>query len=227
MILRRSFLSQPDQVSSISVSVNLVLIIIFQSSRLACSSPTSLFAVMIPMMSAISAAANSYLFLIRVLAVHNNSRRVGLFFGAGWLAVVGTGVAFHFSYQFSVSGAHIYTYIVQGLLLNFQPTLKRLGYSQRCYLESTEAWAAIALWVRAGYNTSIYVAISARIASYALPDRSPTRKNWIQSFFSAQGLPQLCRDLLHGGQSFYLCVISTSSRRFNRCMPYPSLILGM
>lgn len=104
--------SHSDVISRVSMIANFVLIIIFQSSLLGC---TSLFIVMIATMTGIGAAADSYLFFLRVRAVCNNSRTVTLGFGAGCLVVAATNIALPFSLHASVRARHSTS--IEGLLL--------------------------------------------------------------------------------------------------------------
>ncbi|KZP10718.1 hypothetical protein FIBSPDRAFT_937929 [Athelia psychrophila] len=165
----------------ISMTVNFVLIIIFQSSLLGC---TSLFIAMIATMTGIGAAADSYIFFLRVRAVCNNSRTVTLIFGAGCLTVAATNIALPFSIHAS-----------------------RLMDAHRCYYSSTEAWSTVNLWVRAAYNSAVFITISARIASYGIRHQPSQHKRRVQAFFSAEELPCIFRNLLHGGQFFYFSTI--------------------
>lgn len=175
-----------------------ILIIVFQTTALPNCQP--LFIAM-AVCTITGTAANSFLFLLRVCAVYSSSgntmlcgkskgeRLVAIVFGVWWVAVVGTTVL----YTFGVGTEH------QGATL-------------MCGVTSAEDWSTASLWVNAGYDTCIFVAISARIASYAIQPspntshfnaRSTSGERW-RAFMKGDGLSHLCKELLRGGQLFYL-----------------------
>lgn len=174
------------------------LLVAFQTAALPNCQP--LFIVM-AVCTIAGTAANSFLFLLRVRAVYSSSgtsklwgksrgeRVVVIIFGVWWVAVVGTTAL----YSFGVKIEH------------------KAG-TMMCAIASTKDWSTTSLLVNAGYDTCIFVAISARIASYAIKPSPITshfntkltsRGGW-WAFMRGDGLSHLCKELIGGGQLFYL-----------------------
>ncbi|KAF7982998.1 hypothetical protein HWV62_24614 [Athelia sp. TMB] len=130
-------------------------------------------------------SASSFLFLLRVRAVFGNSKLPAAFFGIFWLAIPAiftlTGISGHPIYDIAAS---------------------------RCFFTYTASYASAGLWLKAAYDTSIFIAISVRIASYSMVDH--VSKLPLQRSFRGAGLPLVCRDLLYGGQLFYFVTVGVN-----------------
>ncbi|KAF7966562.1 hypothetical protein HWV62_37861 [Athelia sp. TMB] len=135
--------------------------------------------------SIIGGAATSFLFLVRVRAVYMNSRPITLFFGAFWLGIVATST-----------------------LVVISGKLNRATFSDRCTLSSVKVLESVSLWVKAAFDTAVFIAITTRIVSYSTTGRAPHVSKW-QAFRAAR-LPRIYRDLLHGGQLFYFVTIGVT-----------------
>ena len=164
-------------------------------------------------------AGNGFLFLLRVRAVYEGSTIVTLGFGLWWMAVIGT----TFLYSFGVRAEH-------------------LPHSSMCMISSAQSWSTASLWVNAVYDTCIFVAISVRIVSFAIhpppvdthhhrsnstSKHAQVEGNW-RAFTFGNGLPRVCRELLRGGQLFYLCVsfLSSCRSRPDLFIKYGSVTIG-
>ena len=86
--------------------------------------------------------------------------------------------------------------------LTLDPNTKYDTAASRCFFRYTASYASAGLWLKAAYDTSIFITISVRIISYSTVDR--VSKLPLRRSFRGIGLPQICRDLLYGGQLFYL-----------------------
>lgn len=171
-----------------------ILIIVFQTTPLTdCHLPFIVMAVC----TITGTASNSFMFLLRVRAVYSSGslglwgkskaeRMVVCVFGVWWLAVVGTTML----YSFGVQATH------------------RGG---KCGITAAKNWSTASLWVNAGYDTSIFVAISARIVSYTIQPslcashilKKPIISGSWAAFANGNGLSRLCKELLRGGQLYY------------------------
>lgn len=151
-------------------------------------------------MTVLATAANFYLFFLRVRAVYENARSITIIFGAWWLALIGTTLVFPFSISTSVSTLHCQS--MHNLIPILFSFLQHLASTGHCYVSTLESWTTISMWVNMGYDTSIFLAISCRIVSYSVAGRAPNRR--VISSFRGDGLPRMCRDLLHQGQLYYL-----------------------
>ncbi|KZP06614.1 hypothetical protein FIBSPDRAFT_764148, partial [Athelia psychrophila] len=78
---------------------------------------------------------------------------------------------------------------------------KHMGSAQ-CTLSGVGPFPSICLWLKAAYDTSVFAAISWRIVSYTAADRVPKSQRW--RLIRGVGMPRIYRDLLRGGQQFYL-----------------------
>ncbi|KZP12857.1 hypothetical protein FIBSPDRAFT_897855 [Athelia psychrophila] len=78
-------------------------------------------------------------------------------------------------------------------------------------------WAmhAIGLWVKAAYDTSVFAAVTWRIIIYTAADHAPKSQRW--RLIRGAGMPRIYRDLLRGGQQFYLRDADGSQRSFSSC----------
>ncbi|KZP15529.1 hypothetical protein FIBSPDRAFT_958701 [Athelia psychrophila] len=132
-------------------------------------------------MSIVAAATKSFLFLRRVRAVYAKSIHVTLCFFVGWLAVVGTRAAIPFA-------------------------TSRLEPTEQCHRSGLPSWAPASLWVNLAYDTAVFVAISARLASYA----TYPQKHRIMSFIWGEGLPRTMRSFLRHGLLFYFSTVGLS-----------------
>ena len=86
--------------------------------------------------------------------------------------------------------------------LILDPNTKYNIAASRCFFSYTTSYASAGLWLKAAYDTSIFIAISVRIVSYSTVDHGSKLPLWRS--FQGIGLPRVCRDLLHGGQLFYM-----------------------
>lgn len=149
-------------------------------------------------MSALGSSANSYLFFLRVRAVYENARSITIVFGVWWLVLLCTNLTFPFSIHTSVSKLNC------ACMYNVSShDGKHATTTQRCYVSAVESWTTVSMWITAGYDTSIFLAISSRIVSYSIPEGTGTTKRRVMLFFQKDSLPRICKDLLQG-QLYYL-----------------------
>ena len=76
---------------------------------------------------------------------------------------------------------------------------KQTGH--RCMVIGVKSFASIYLWVKAAFDTSVFIATTWRIVSYTA-EHNHALLSW-QSLRGA-GLPRIFRHLLRDGQQFYL-----------------------
>ncbi|KZP10449.1 hypothetical protein FIBSPDRAFT_963061 [Athelia psychrophila] len=134
----------------------------------------------------IAGSASSLLFVIRVCAVYEKSKPVTLFFGIFWLAVPAVSslvaISAHVSHTFPGS--------------------------EKCNITGTSSYTSICQWVKAAFDTSVFIAITMRIISYSKADRASKPSSWHS--LRGAGLPRIYRDLLHGGLLFYFVTIGVT-----------------
>lgn len=101
------------------------------------------------------------------------------------------------SSQASVSLYHLASYHLTYLI-----SLKSIGATEHCIVSKIKPWMMVFLWAKAAYDTSIFIAISFRIASQSIFQGTPNRS--VMSILRGHGLSRLGKDLLHSGQLYYL-----------------------
>lgn len=77
--------------------------------------------------------------------------------------------------------------------------------SNRCEVAIVKSLGSICLWVKAAYDTSVFIAIASRIISYTVAD---SVLSW-QSLRGV-GLPRIYRNLLQWGQLYYFVTIGVT-----------------
>jgi hypothetical protein len=123
--------------------------------------------------------AISSLFFFRLIAVYSYDKFVVTFFGSCWLVVLGI---FIFDTTTVISRS-----------------LADADAAKQCFVYThTDAWGYIATAV---YDTLMYLAISWRLASFAMDDQWNSR---LRSFATGGGLSGLSKVLLRSGQMYYL-----------------------
>ncbi|KZP15072.1 hypothetical protein FIBSPDRAFT_896127 [Athelia psychrophila] len=75
-------------------------------------------------------------------------------------------------------------------------------------VSSLVAISAHVSWVKAAFDTSVFIAITMRIISYSKADRASKPSSWHS--LRGAGLPRIYRDLLHGGLLFYFVTIGVT-----------------
>lgn len=127
---------------------------------------------------------NSLLFLFRIRAIFNRSKRITIFFVVLWTIQFGSTMAA----PFGVKAAHIEP--VESCISTHVANFVSIG--------------PIASWI---YDTLIFIAISIKLTSYSRA--ATTEKSWkghLQSFFDGREIGQISRVLLQTGQLYYLYV---------------------
>jgi len=124
------------------------------------------------------------LFFVRLTAIYSYDKFVVTFFGSCWLVVLGI---FIFDTTTVISRS------------------SDAGTSKQCFVFThTDAWGYIATAV---YDTFMYLAISWRLASFAMTDQWKSR---VRSFVTGGGLSGLSKVLLRSGQLYYFITIGFS-----------------
>ena len=77
--------------------------------------------------------------------------------------------------------------------------------TQRCMLNIPNICYTLPSMLNTVFDTSVFVAISLRMASYCMVGDTLSTRIW--SFLRGDGLPSLSKSLLQGGQLYYLFVI--------------------
>ncbi|KZP31040.1 hypothetical protein FIBSPDRAFT_850031 [Athelia psychrophila] len=135
-------------------------------------------------LSVLTTAATSSLFLLRVRAVYSYSAVVTTLLGCLWVGMIG-GTAYYIK---SLSAQHI-------------PT------TDRCTESSTDNYLLILPTVVLGVtDTIIFVAISYRPACNSI-SADAGRCGWVQAFMKGDGLYSLSKALLKSGQVYFLATI--------------------
>ncbi|KZP28544.1 hypothetical protein FIBSPDRAFT_1039645 [Athelia psychrophila] len=125
-------------------------------------------------------AAKSYLFLLRVRAVYGNSKLATACVVAGVSVLVGMRI--------------VGTFLVH--------TSHPLGSAGPCDVTGVGPLSAISAWFNVGYDTCIFIAISARLTSH-----TTSTTNTLVSFIRGHGLPRTMRHLLQDGQLYYFTTL--------------------
>lgn len=131
---------------------------------------------------------NSLLFLFRIRAVFNDSKRVIIFFGLLWVVELGCSLSMPFGIRA--------TYV------------KTLRSCHDTFVADFVSLGPIISWI---YDTLVFFAISAKLMSYTPMERQHTRYGRLVSFFSSLEKGRVSRALLQTGQIYYLYVISRLS----------------
>jgi hypothetical protein len=126
------------------------------------------------------APSKTTLFFLRVKAVYANNKNVAKFFGFLWFVVF----AFNCLAPFATKAARI-------------PSVRR------CYVAKIEPYGLIPILAHISFDSPVF-AISLRILSFSVV--GDTLGDRARSFFRGEGLPNLSKSVLHGGQLYYLSV---------------------
>ncbi|KIM88286.1 hypothetical protein PILCRDRAFT_771075 [Piloderma croceum F 1598] len=133
----------------------------------------------------IGVAATSLLFFIRVRAVYNHSRIITASFGLLWLVVVS-----------------LHILILLGVKRD------RIPYTRRCIEGPAPKYTTVPIILTAVNDTLVFFAISYRMVSLAIA--SSTWSSRAKSFFMGDGLLNLSKALLQGGQVYYFATIGVA-----------------
>ncbi|KZP09533.1 hypothetical protein FIBSPDRAFT_759778 [Athelia psychrophila] len=125
-------------------------------------------------------AAKSYLFLLRVRAVYDNSKLVKLVSGVAFLAIVCARMTVAY-------------------MVHSSPQ-EQTG---RCAVTKMGPLPKFSLWLTVAYDTCIFLSISVRLTSHANSISTP----WIPSFVRGHGLPHTMRHILQDGHIYYSITI--------------------
>jgi hypothetical protein len=136
----------------------------------------------------VAVPSTSALFFFRVRAVYYNNKIVTVFFGSLWF--VSFGLCF---------------------LLPFAGKAEHIGPTRFCMITQVNHYPSFPLIAHFSFDTLVFLAISLRIASFSIV--GDTFGSWMRSFFRGDGLPNLSRSLLYGGQLYYLSVTYFASNR--------------
>jgi hypothetical protein len=129
--------------------------------------------------SSLAASFTSLLFLFRVLAVFNHGRWAMVSFIGLWIVVVGCSV----TVPLGIGGAHI-------------------GPTQACINTRVATYTAASGIASFANDSIVFIAISYRIISYTVMESSTMAA--LRTFFTLRALPVVSRNLLFGGQLYYL-----------------------
>jgi hypothetical protein len=121
------------------------------------------------------------MFFLRVKAVYAHGKTTTIFFGLLWLAV-----------------------LVTQFFIPFHLVTLYFGPGQGCYITKV-GYAATPFLLRSAFDTLVFVAISFRIASHSVV--GDAFSGCMKSLFRGEGLPNLSRCIIRGGQLYYLFVI--------------------
>jgi hypothetical protein len=123
--------------------------------------------------------STSSLFFFRVKAFYSHNRVVVAFFGFLWLVL--SGLCF---------------------FIPFAAQVTHIGTTGICIITRVERYASFPLLARLAFDTLVLLAISVRIVSISIV--GDTFGERMRSFVRGDGLPNLSRSLLHGGQLYYV-----------------------
>ena len=123
---------------------------------------------------------NSFLFLIRVMAVFHDARPIQVTFAFVWLAIV--------------AGAFVQPFCVD---------FAAVGISVGCMATVVKPYCTSGIVVVMVHDTLVVLAISSRLLVYSLADSWSDR---FKVFFSGRGMPHLSRLLMQTGQLYYAWV---------------------
>ena len=85
---------------------------------------------------------------------------------------------------------------------SFAPFIQHIGPTKRCILTTLRSFVSVPIVMNAANDTFIFLAISYKIISYGVIGESFRAR--AGSFFRADGLPTLSKNLLQSGQTYYL-----------------------
>jgi hypothetical protein len=125
--------------------------------------------------------STSALFFFRIRAVYRQNKIITGFFGLLLFALFGLS----FLGPFTGKGKHI-------------------GTTQRCINTKAEPFGSVPILLNSIMDTLIFIVISFRIVSYSLVGDTFSAR--MRSFLRGDGLPNLSRSILQGGQLYYLFV---------------------
>ncbi|KZP05390.1 hypothetical protein FIBSPDRAFT_940473 [Athelia psychrophila] len=129
-------------------------------------------------------ATKSYLFLLRVRAVYHDSNSKLAIFCVSVGAFVLVGLR-----------------IMGTLLIHTSKPLGNIGY---CDVTTMGPISNVGAWFNVAYDTGIFVAISVRLTSHAMP----TNTFGIMSLIRGYRLPRTMRHLIQDGQLYYFTVLA-------------------
>jgi hypothetical protein len=95
---------------------------------------------------------------------------------------------------------------------------EHLGTTQRCIPTEFARYGSIPALITAIFDTFIFLAISLHIASNTLLDND-TFSTHMKSFLRGQGLPNISKCILQGGQLYYLFM--SDSCHYNHILIFP------
>lgn len=156
------------------------------------------FIMMIGWFFVVAMPSTSLLFLFRVRAVYGNSKIIVYFFGILWLAILGLCAAIPFGIK---GGTCCFLRAVSIPDLRGH-SAAHIGPTQRCINTEVASYISAPIALNAINDTLIFLAISFRIISFSVAGE--TGRDKLRSFISGDGLPQLSKGLLQGGQLYYL-----------------------
>lgn len=127
---------------------------------------------------AVAIPSTSLLFFFRIRAVFDRQRGIVAFFAVLWLATLAGAI----TVPFALAGGNI-------------------ANTNRCQPTAVKPFSSASIIASTCNDTLVFIAISWRIISRT------TVNGRVQSFFGGGSLPNLSRELLRGGQQYYLSVI--------------------
>jgi hypothetical protein len=134
----------------------------------------------------ISVPSTLAMFFLQLRAVYNNNKVITIIFG--------------------------FLLFSEFALLFLGPVFGRsvhIGPTQRCINAPEPQWVSVPMLISSIFDTLVFLAISICIISNLfMANRCQSR---MKAFFCGDGLPTMSRNLLKGGQFYYLFMISTLS----------------
>jgi hypothetical protein len=101
-------------------------------------------------------------------------------------------------------GLLLFALFVLSFAGSFAERSKHIGTTQRCIITTCERFGRVPILLNSIMDTLVFIAISFRIVSYSLiGDTFGAR---MRSFFRGDGLPRVSKNILQGGQLYYLFV---------------------
>ncbi|KAF8532312.1 hypothetical protein JB92DRAFT_1313095 [Gautieria morchelliformis] len=127
---------------------------------------------------AVAIPSTSLLFFFRIRAVFDRQKWIVAFFVVLWLATLGGAI----TVPFAITGGHI-------------------ANTNRCQPTAVKPFSSASIIASTCNDTLVFIAISWRIITRT------TVNSRAQSFFCGGNLPYLSRELLRGGQQYYLVTV--------------------
>ncbi|KAH8087791.1 hypothetical protein BXZ70DRAFT_955161 [Cristinia sonorae] len=127
-------------------------------------------------------ATNSLLFLFRIYAIFSGERYILAFFTFLWVAAVACSI----TAPFSLHGVHI-------------------GTTEYCIFDRVKPYGSAGIVGSAVNDTLVFIAISLKLMS-ATPAKSTSER--FRRFFRGEGMGDLTRAVVHGGQQYYLVTVA-------------------